>query len=156
MVKLFWGLLSDRVMNQEDYIKQRLQDQIDWYDRKSKLNQNWFKRLQVISIIASGSIPFLTGYITDSTGGVKVLVGSLGLVVAVITSVLGLFKFQENWLAYRTTSETLKHEKFLFITNSEPYDQEESFKLLVQRVEGLISKENSSWNKYMKIEKKRN
>lgn len=143
-------------MNQEDYIKQRLQDQIDWYDRKSKLNQNWFKRLQVISIIASGSIPFLTGYITDSTGGVKVLVGSLGLVVAVITSVLGLFKFQENWLAYRTTSETLKHEKFLFITNSEPYDQEESFKLLVQRVEGLISKENSSWNKYMKIEKKRN
>ena len=54
-------------MEQDEYLKNRLDDQIDWYDRKSVQNQKWFKRLQVISIIAAASIPFLSGYITETT-----------------------------------------------------------------------------------------
>jgi hypothetical protein len=142
-------------MNQEEYLKERLQDQIDWYDRKSMQNQKCFKRLQVIAIFASISIPFLAGYITEATVLLKLSVGILGLVVAAITAILGLYKFQENWLEYRTTCESLKHEKYLYLTNSDPYDQEEPFKLLVERVESLISKENTAWNRRMKKEKKK-
>ncbi len=29
-------------MNQDVYLEERLQDQIDWYDRKSAQNQRWF------------------------------------------------------------------------------------------------------------------
>ena len=141
-------------MNQDEYLKDRLEDQIGYYDRSSMKNQKWFKLLQVASIIASATIPFLTGYITDTSIGLKVSVGLLGLTVAAITAVLGLYKFQENWFEYRTTCESLKHEKFLFLTNSDPYDQEDPFKLLVERVESLISKENSAWNRYMKKETK--
>ena len=75
--------------------------------------------------------------------------------LAAITAILGLYKFQENWLEFRTTCESLKHEKYLFLTKSEPYDQEESFRLLVDRVESLISKENTAWNRCMKKEKKK-
>jgi hypothetical protein len=141
-------------MNQEEYIKDRLDDQIRWYDGKSMQNQKWFKRLQVASIFVSATIPFLSGYITETTIMLKISVGLLGLAVATITAVLGLYKFQENWLEFRTTCESLEHEKYLFLTKSEPYDQTEPFKLLVQRVENLLSKENTAWNRYMKIEKK--
>ncbi len=142
-------------MNQEEYLKERLQNQIDWYDRTSMTNQKWFKRLQVAAILASATIPFLSGYITGTTVLLKLAVGALGLTVAAITAILGLYKFQENWFEFRTTCESLKHEKYLFLTKSEPYDQGDSFKLLVERVESLISKENTAWNRYMKKDKKK-
>jgi len=118
-------------------------------------NQKWFKRLQVASILAPATIPFLSGYITETTVLLKACVGLLGLTVAAITAVLGIYRFQENWLEFRTTCESLKHEKYLFLTKSEPYDESEPFQLLVERVEGLISKENTAWNRYMKKEKKK-
>ena len=142
-------------MNQEEYLQERIDDQINWYDRKSLQSQKWFKRLQIVSIIAATTIPFISGYLTETTIWLKLAVGVLGLIVAAITAILGLYKFQENWLEYRTVCESLKHEKYLFLTKSEPYDSEDSFKFLVERVEGLISKENTKWRGYMKIEKKK-
>ena len=37
--------------------------------------------------------------------------------------------------------------KYLFLTGTEPYGCEESFSLLVERVESLISVENTTWSK---------
>ena len=65
-------------------------------------------------------------------------------------------KFQEKWSEYRTTSETLKHEKYLYETKSGPYDNErtDNFKSFVVRIENLISKENSSWSQYINKKEK--
>ena len=52
-------------------------------------------------------------------------------------------------IKYRTTSEQLKHEKYLYLTNSNPYNKKERLGLLVERVESLISKENSLWSTKM-------
>ena len=49
-----------------------------------------------------------------------------------------------------TTVEQLKHEKFLYLTDIKPYDSENKFPALVERIEGLISKENSSWSQSVK------
>ena len=65
--------------------------------------------------------------------------------VAIVAGVLGLYQFQENWVKYRSTSETLKHERFLFLTRTAPYDADDPFHLLVQRVEALTSEEHSKW-----------
>jgi hypothetical protein len=141
-------------VDEKEYLETRLNDQIDWYDRKSSQNQKCFKRLQVATILASAAIPFLSGYIGGpSTFCLKICVGLLGLVVAAITAMLGVYKFHENWLEYRTTCETLKHEKYLFLTRSTPYAEDGNLNLLVERVEGIISKENTAWNKYMKRSK---
>ena len=142
--------MSENRISQDDYFKDRLDNQIDWYDRKSIQSQKWFKRLQVIVIVSSATIPFLSGYMDETTLYLKIVVGLLGLVIAAITAVLGLYQFQENWLEYRTTCETLRHEKYLFLAKSSPYNEEEPFLLLVERIEGLISKENTSWQNYMK------
>jgi hypothetical protein len=140
---------EDRI-SQGDYFKERLDNQIDWYDKKSIRSQKWFKRLQVIVIVSSATIPFLSGYMDETTLYLKVIIGLLGLIIAAITAVLGLYQFQENWLEYRTTCETLRHEKYLFLAKASPYNQEEPFLLLVERIEGLISKENTNWQSYMK------
>jgi hypothetical protein len=140
---------KDRI-SQDDYFKERLDDQIDWYDKKSIKSQKWFKRLQVMVIVSSATIPFLSGYMDETTLYLKIIVGLLGLVIAAITAVLGLYQFQENWLEYRTTCETLRHEKYLFLAKASPYNKEDPFLLLVERIEGLISKENTNWQSYMK------
>lgn len=136
-------------MDEEAYIKERLDDQIDWYNNKSKHSQNWFKTLRIVEIIAAATIPFLAGYASDSAPELMVVIGLLGVVIAFVAGIISLNKFQEIWIEYRTTSETLKHHKYLFLTKAVPYDKDDSFQTLVQTVEALISKENSNWNNYI-------
>ncbi len=137
-------------MNEEKYLKDRLEDQLGWYEAKSKYCQNWYKGLRLVEILFAALIPFLSGV------GEKVpyhawIIGGLGVVIAVAAGASSLSKFHENWIQYRTTAEQLKHEKYLYITNVNPYDLKDKFPLLVQRVEGLISKENSNWAKWLKL-----
>ena len=136
------------MISPEEYIEKRLGDQIAWYDRKSATNQRWFKRLRFAEIVAAATIPFLSGF-ADRSLAIKIAIGTLGVVVAVIASLLGLLQLQEHWIEYRATAESLRKEKFLFLTQTEPYDKDDAFHLLVQRVEGLLSKENTDWAQSM-------
>jgi hypothetical protein len=43
--------------NQENPTLERLEDQIDWYDKKSAFNQSCFKRIKIIELIAAALIP---------------------------------------------------------------------------------------------------
>jgi hypothetical protein len=132
------------MISPEEYIEQRLSDQISWYDRKSGRNQRWFKRLRFAEIVAAATIPFLSGFAGNSFL-IKIAIGGLGVVVAVIASLLGLLQLQERWIEYRSTAESLRKEKYLFLTQTDPYDKDDAFHLLVQRVEALLSKENTEW-----------
>lgn len=132
---------------EEEYLKNRLQEQIAWYDKKSQANQKYFKRLRLLEIIAAAFIPFWAG-VGINVPYYSVIIAGLGVIIAISAGGSALYKFHENWIEYRTTAETLKHEKFLYISNCSPYDQDNAFCKLVQRVEGLISKENSQWARY--------
>lgn len=134
-------------MTPEEYIEQRVVDQINWYDSKSQKSQKWFKLIRALEIISAISIPLFAGFGQGTTWSI-ILIGILGAIVAILASLLSLNQFQENWIEYRTTCESLKHEKYLFLTRTEPYDKEEPFGLFVQRIESLISKENSAWSQY--------
>ena len=117
-------------------------------DRKSQSAQCWFKWLRGAEIIAATVIPLIAGF-AKAPFPVALVVGILGASIAVISAVISLNKFQENWTEYRTTCESLKHEKFLYLTKADPYHEENPFPLFVQRVENLISKENSAWSQYV-------
>ena len=136
-------------MNSEQYISERLDDQITWYDRKSIVNQMFYKRIQLIQIVFSSFIVLLAGLQSDAVW-VGWLIAAMSMVVAISTGLNGLYKFQENWINYRTIAETLKHEKFIYLTKTTPYDSEDSFNILVGRVEGVISRENTNWEQYIK------
>lgn len=132
-------------MNEEAYLQDRLEDQIAWYDAKSQHNQRWFKRFGLIQIIAAALIPLCSGLLVEWPYYPWV-VGLLGVLVAVLASLVTLNKYQENWIQYRTTAEQLKHEKFMYLTHTAPYHENDAFNKLVMRVEDLISKENSRWS----------
>ena len=136
-------------MNEEEYLKDRLDDQINWYDRKSSQNQKTYKRLQFVLIISAASVPFISGYV-DNLSYLQYLLGGIGVLIAAVTGLLSLYKFQEIWTTYRTTCESLRREKFLYLTKTDPYIEKNAFNLLVQRVEALLAKENSSWVEVMK------
>lgn len=138
-------------MDEQEYLEQRLDDQINWYDKKSKYNQQMYKRLILVEIILSVSIPFLTSYATDKNPEIKIVIGVMGIGIALIAGIMNLYKFNENWINYRKTSEVLKQEKFLFLSKSGVYDDDKStniaYNSLVTRVESIISTENSNWEK---------
>ncbi len=142
-------------MDESEYLKNRLDDQIDWYDRKSIQNQKTYKMLQLLLIVSAASIPFISGYVKDCPD-LSYVLGGIGVLIAAITGIISLYKFQETWTAYRTTCESLQHEKYLYHTKTDPYNGKSAFNLLVQRVEMLISKENSSWADIMKKTEEQN
>ncbi len=138
-------------MDANDYIAQRVDDQIGWYDRKSCSNQWWYKRLRFTEFCAAAFIPFLATYLEPGVPGTKITIGALGVLITVITATLSLYRHQEHWVEYRTMCESLKNEKFLFLTGSGPYLSRSTtrFQIFVERIETLISRENSNWARYM-------
>jgi hypothetical protein len=136
-------------MTETDYLQQRLDDQINWYSTKSAECQLRYKRLRMSEIVSAAIIPFVSG-MGDKVLYAPWIVGSLGIFIAIAAATGGLFKYHENWIQYRATSEALKHEKFLYLGRVVPYADSDSFSTLVQRIEGLISKENSTWTQAVK------
>lgn len=137
--------MSDSIhISSAEYLQQRLEDQINWYSNKSSVCQIRYKVLRIVEIVAAAIIPLLSG-MGDKVPYGPWIIGSLGVLIAISAAAGSLFKYHENWIQYRATSEALKHEKFLFLGCVTPYDGPDYFPVLVQRVEGLISKENSTW-----------
>ena len=135
-------------LDEADYFEQRLDDQIAWFGAKSQSNQKTYKRLRLVEIIAGAAIPLVAGF-GHGQWAFSLLIGILGLIVAVIAGALSLFRFQENWTQYRATAESLKQERFLYLARAFPYGAEnrgdKAFELLVQRVEFILKTERSEW-----------
>ena len=136
-------------MNKEQYIKERLDDQIKWYSSKSRSNQKMYKRLRFLEIISASTIPFLSGFSSNIPYS-EWIIGLLGMVIAISAGAGSLFKYHENWLEYRSTTEALKQERILYLAEVAPYDTdtEDRFKVLVTRAENIMSNEKSNWLKY--------
>jgi Protein of unknown function (DUF4231) len=74
------------------------------------------------------------------------IVGGLGVLIAVIEGLQQLNQYHANWIAYRSTSEALKHEKFLFLATAGPYAAAiDPRVLLAERIESLVSQEHAKW-----------
>jgi hypothetical protein len=128
----------------EDYIGTRVDEQIKWYSDASGRAQIGWKALRLTEVVVAALIPFAAAYATQSVLA-QIAVGLLGVVVAIITGVLGVYKLQENWLLYRGTAEALKREKFLVMTRVAPYDGDNAQSEFVARIEGILGKEGEAW-----------
>src|SRR5215467_9227793 len=136
-------------MTEQEYLEQRLDSQAQWYDRRAASNQHWYRALRVLEVVLASSIPLFSSLVPGSPP-IGILVSVISVSIAIISGLLGLYKFQENWIEYRATGEALKHEKFMFLTRSGPYNVEPPLPVLVERVEGIISKEGTAWSGSMR------
>lgn len=127
-----------------DPIMQRLEDQIDWYDRKSQSNQKTFKRIKIVEISAAALIPFLSAF--NRVPQLAFISGGLGVVITVLEGLLHLNQYEQNWITYRSTCETLKHEKFVYLAKAGPYaGSPDPYALLADRIESVVSQEHAKW-----------
>jgi Protein of unknown function (DUF4231) len=126
-----------------DPIMERLEDQIAWYDRRSMTNQQVFKRIKTVEIAAAAIIPFLAAL---SLPRVMWVTGGLGVLITVLEGMLQLNQYQQNWIAYRSTCESLKHEKYVYLGKASPYASAvDPHALLAERIESLVSQEHAKW-----------
>ena len=132
----------------DKYINERYRAEVSWYDKKSMRNQIWYRTLQWGLILLSASTPVVIALAqkTDSMPWLKSLSLLSSVIVAILATSLKTFKFEENWINYRTTCETLKKEIHFFHAGVDEYeDSQDKQRLFVKRVEGLISRENTLW-----------
>lgn len=132
-------------MTQEEYLKERLENQINWYNDNSTFNKKCYQALKTIEIVLAAITPFVVAFVNNETNSLKIIAGLMSIVIGIIASILIAFKFQDKWIQYRTTCENLRHEKYLFATNSGIYSDNTNFNVFVERIEFIISKENSDW-----------
>jgi hypothetical protein len=126
---------------------QRLEDQIEWYDRKGVHHQRWYRRLKVTSIAAAALVPLFSSL--DNLG---VIAGVLGVLVVVVEGLQHVNQHHENWIRYRATVENLLHEKYLYLARAGRYgghSDDEAFRLLAASVEAILSREGEAWQQLL-------
>ena len=132
-------------MTTKEYLEKRVDNQISWYSKKSAVLKKRHYTLRVIVILISVILPFLTGIMSDKTPYIKIAIAIGSLIIAFFEGISSLYKYQEQWLNYRHTAESLKREKLLFLTKSGPYEKSQALPLLATRCEGIMSDENQTW-----------
>jgi hypothetical protein len=119
----------------------RLDSQLGWYEEKSRHHKRWYQVLKVAQIVIAAAIP-----VVAAAGASATVAGALGAVIVILEGLQQLFRFQENWIAYRITAEALKREKSLCLAKAGAYagaDRPDA--LLAERVERIITRESGAW-----------
>jgi len=95
--------------------------------------------------VAAAFIPLLAAVLIDSELN-RLIAAALGALIVVIEGLQQLYQLQTNWLLYRSTCESLKHEKYLFLASAGPYGAASNpHTLLAERIESLVSQEHAKW-----------
>ncbi len=128
----------------------RLQANIDWYDRKAKANQRAYKVSKISIIVLAILIPVLAeyGFIPGMHDSRAFLVGAAAGVIVLLEGLQALNKWQESWILYRATCEGLRNEQHLFAERAGPYSglkPEAAQRLLAERTSSLVMAEHSKW-----------
>jgi Protein of unknown function (DUF4231) len=127
-------------MPDADPTMERLEDQIGWYDRKSNSNQRTFKWMKVVEILAAALVPLFAGF------KLPWFAGGSGALIAILEGLQQLNQYHFNWITYRSTCESLKHEKYLYLAKAGPYGGAvDPHTLLAERIESLVSQEHAKW-----------
>lgn len=119
----------------------RLEDQIRWYDIASGRDKLTYQILKSVEVVAAALIPFSAGFQLNPW-----ITGGLGVGIVALEGFQQMLQLHANWISYRSTCESLRHEKFLYLAKAGPYaDAEDPLTLLATQVEGLVSREHAKW-----------
>lgn len=141
--------------NFDKYLEERYLKQMKYYSEASGKNQKKYKQFQWILIILSALTPVLAalnGIRFDSVAtapviNLNILVVIVSAIVAILTSGIKTFNYQELWITYRSTYEKLKPEIHYYDFNIGPYGAMDIDKdsLFVTRIEAILDTEHNQW-----------
>jgi len=123
----------------------RLDDQIRWYAKRSVRCQRLYKWLKGFQLSLAVLIPIL---VTVPADGIKWIVAAAGAGIAILEGIQQMNQYSTLWLAYRSTAEYLKHDKYLFLSGAGPYrnlSTNDGLVVLAERIEERVSAEHANW-----------
>lgn len=140
----------------KDYLEKRYYDQLNYYEKSSGKNQKKYRNFQWVLIILSALTPVLAAMDLGKFH-LNIVVIVVSAVVAILTTGLKTFQYQELWVTYRATSEQLKPEIHYYDFNVGPYSMPGVDKeaLFISRVETILDKEHQGWPPAKKIREDR-
>jgi len=127
------------------YIANRVDDQLAYFDSNAIKNQKAYKRLKTVSIACNVLTTMTIALAFTVSEKYKVYMGILALVLSTI--VLAAYQWEEfqnygaKWEKFRLVAEQLKSEKFTFLNRAGPYSDEDErliSSIFVERVERMI------------------
>ena len=137
----------------EDYIKQRYNDQLDWYEEHATKSRVTYYILQFLIVLAGALIPLINVFPSDNNNlyTIKIISSILGSFIVIFTGVLQITKSNENWISYRSTAELMKSEYQRFKMGVGDYseekvsDKENRSLLFIERMETIIAEEGKKF-----------
>lgn len=142
---------TDTPDKEATYLKDRLDDQLNWHDAKSIKAQATYKRIKYAEILLAAAVPVFALWDFE---GHDVIAAVLGATVGVLAACQLLGKHQDLWHQYRATAEHLRRLKILYQAQCPPFDGEKRFCKLVEQVEGCLAQDNAQWLQLMKSQDK--
>lgn len=145
-----------------NYLVERYEAQMEYYKKAAAKNQKRYKLFQWILIVLSALTPVLAALSKVSIDAkahnflgadLSITVVVVSSIVAILTTGLKTFNYQELWITYRSTYEKLKPEIHYYHFNVGEYgipavDKESLF---VARVEAVLDAEHIQWPSSKKI-----
>lgn len=138
----------------KEYLDTRYYDQLNYYESTAGKNQKKYRYFQWILIVLSALTPVLAAINNDDLKFVVVIVSAI---VAILTTGMKTFQYQELWVNYRATAEQLKPEIHYYNYDVGPYGESGVNKesLFISRVEAILDKEHQGWPPAKKLQEDR-
>lgn len=134
-------------MTEQEYLETRVTTQRKYFSEKATSYKKYYYITSILKLVISLVITVMSS-VAFEISPVSILIAVLSALMALIEGILLLYKFNENWITYRMTSENLKKEEFLFKTRSGEYymlDDSQALNIFVQNTETVIQNSNKHW-----------
>jgi hypothetical protein len=118
----------------------RLTGQIAWFSRSSHQAQRAYKTVKTVQVVVGAIVTVIAALSVPAP-----VTASVSALVVIAEGVQQVFQWHTNWLSYRSTAEALKHEKFLYLAESDPYSGPDRRQVLARRIENILAQENVQW-----------
>ena len=124
------------------------------YNSKTANRQKiWFYTCSITTLLCSlTTIPFVS--VQTIPTWISILTAT---VTALSQGINSIFKFHEQWISYRSTSENLKSEYFKYINEIDEYENlSEREKIFAKNVNKIVTQNNLTWKDLQRQETKSN
>ncbi|MCX5931721.1 MAG: DUF4231 domain-containing protein, partial [Cyanobacteria bacterium] len=103
----------------EEYLNERVDEQIEWMSQKAKGNKGSYRTLRLLQISLGILVSAGGSYATSLDFGPQIL-SCLGALISLTAAWETVNDYQNNWIRYRRTKEDLERERLLYRTASGP------------------------------------
>lgn len=108
-------------ITRDNYIEDRLLDQIVWYDKKSSEMKKKYLFLNTTVFTINTVVPVILVLLDSFTLKIRLIITLLVAIANFSNGLICANKYQELWINYRFMSEQLTKEKILFETKVGKY-----------------------------------